>query len=48
MHTINMSFSMSDQPSNISHAELISNSFILTHTYIVHANPPPLLYKISH
>ena len=26
-----MSFSMSDQPSNISHAKLISNSFVLTH-----------------
>jgi len=31
MHTLNMSFSMSDQPSNISHAKLISNSFVLTH-----------------
>jgi len=31
MHNINMSFSMSNQPSNISYAKLISNSFVLTH-----------------
>jgi len=30
MHNINMSFSMRDQPSNTSHAKLISNSFVLT------------------
>jgi len=31
IHTINMSFSMNDQPSIISHAKLITNSFVITH-----------------
>jgi len=47
MHTINMSFSINDQPSIISHAKLITNSFVPT--YNIHSTciSTPFIYNKS-
>jgi len=47
MHSINMSFSLHDQPSIISHAKLITNSLVHTHNIYGTCISTPL-YVINH